>query len=117
MDCPHCTKELPSQPCPVCERPALTGATYCHHCGHELPAPTAEPPKLIACGLCGHKSLPEVNYCAGCGEPLAGQDAAAIAGGFNPDERRACSDGLCIGIIGADGKCSECGKPYTPNSE
>lgn len=116
MDCPHCTKELPSQPCPACERPALTGAAFCHHCGHELPAPAAEPPKLIACGLCGHKSLPGVNYCAGCGEALAAQEAEAT-GGFDPGERRACSDGMCIGIIGPDGKCTECGQPYNPNAE
>jgi hypothetical protein len=23
-----------------------------------------------------------------------------------------CSDGNCIGVIGPDGKCKECGKPY-----
>jgi hypothetical protein len=27
------------------------------------------------------------------------------------DDRILCSDGNCIGIIGADGKCKECGKP------
>ena len=28
------------------------------------------------------------------------------------DKRILCSDGSCIGTIGADGKCRECGKPY-----
>ncbi|KQC09202.1 MAG: hypothetical protein APR62_00015 [Smithella sp. SDB] len=28
------------------------------------------------------------------------------------DKRVLCSDGSCIGIIGPDGKCKECGKPY-----
>ena len=28
------------------------------------------------------------------------------------DKRVLCSDGSCIGTIGADGKCRECGKPY-----
>ena len=23
-----------------------------------------------------------------------------------------CSDGNCIGVIGPDGRCKECGKPY-----
>ena len=23
-----------------------------------------------------------------------------------------CSDESCIGVIGADGRCKECGKPY-----
>lgn len=27
------------------------------------------------------------------------------------DERVLCSDGACIGVIGPDGKCKECGKP------
>ena len=28
------------------------------------------------------------------------------------ERRILCSDGNCIGIIGPDGKCKECGKPY-----
>ncbi|MDD5459950.1 MAG: hypothetical protein PHF37_11225 [Phycisphaerae bacterium] len=28
------------------------------------------------------------------------------------DKRILCSDESCIGIIGPDGKCKECGKPY-----
>jgi hypothetical protein len=27
------------------------------------------------------------------------------------DKRVLCSDGNCIGVIGPDGKCKECGKP------
>jgi hypothetical protein len=27
------------------------------------------------------------------------------------DQRVLCSDGSCIGVIGPDGKCKECGKP------
>lgn len=27
------------------------------------------------------------------------------------DKRILCSDGSCIGVIGPDGKCKECGKP------
>jgi hypothetical protein len=36
------------------------------------------------------------------------------AGGADEDweNRRLCSDGNCIGVIGADGRCRECGKPY-----
>lgn len=118
MDCPHCHKELmPVLPCPVCQRPAIAGAGYCHHCGHQLPAPSEEPPKLIACSLCGQKSLPGVNYCAGCGESLAAEPADAAEAGLDPSQRRACSDGMCIGIIGPDGKCGECGLPFNPNAE
>ena len=28
------------------------------------------------------------------------------------DNRILCSDGNCIGVIGADGRCKECGKKY-----
>ncbi|MDY6790916.1 MAG: hypothetical protein SWH54_06575 [Thermodesulfobacteriota bacterium] len=28
------------------------------------------------------------------------------------ENRRLCSDGNCIGVIGSDGRCKECGKPY-----
>ena len=28
------------------------------------------------------------------------------------ENRRLCSDGNCIGVIGPDGKCKECGLPY-----
>ena len=27
--------------------------------------------------------------------------------------RKLCSDGECVGVIGTDGRCRECGKPYT----
>jgi len=30
----------------------------------------------------------------------------------NWEERRLCSDGNCIGVIGPEGNCKECGKPY-----
>lgn len=29
------------------------------------------------------------------------------------ENRRLCIDGNCIGVIGPDGRCNECGKPYT----
>ena len=37
------------------------------------------------------------------------------ANGMAADEwesRRLCSDGNCIGVVGPDGRCKECGKPY-----
>lgn len=30
--------------------------------------------------------------------------------------RTLCSDGNCIGVIGPDGNCKECGKPYDPDA-
>jgi hypothetical protein len=29
---------------------------------------------------------------------------------FDPAQRRLCPDGACVGVIGADGKCSVCGR-------
>ena len=29
------------------------------------------------------------------------------------DNRRLCSDGSCIGVIGPDGRCKECGKLHS----
>jgi len=45
-------------------------------------------------------------------EPLVAESGSA-----NDEEwenRRLCTDGNCIGIIGPDGKCKECGRPYEP---
>ena len=28
------------------------------------------------------------------------------------EQRKLCSDESCIGVIGPDGRCKECGKPY-----
>lgn len=33
------------------------------------------------------------------------------------DERRLCPDGACIGLIGPDGRCSECGTEAGPEPE
>jgi hypothetical protein len=29
---------------------------------------------------------------------------------FDPTQRRLCPDGACVGVIRADGRCSECGR-------
>jgi hypothetical protein len=39
-------------------------------------------------------------------------DRADDAAELNLDARILCSDGTCIGVIGPDGRCKECGKPY-----
>lgn len=110
MECPHCQQALPATDCPACGQPALTGANYCHQCGHLLPAPEGEPPRQLTCASCQRPLLPGGAYCPHCGEPAHEHEAGeAPAEG----ERVACSDGNCIGIIGADGNCIECGKPYT----
>jgi hypothetical protein len=32
-------------------------------------------------------------------------------GTFDPSKRELCSDGMCVGVIGPDGRCKVCGKP------
>ena len=31
---------------------------------------------------------------------------------FDLENRLLCSDDTCIGVVGPDGKCKECGRPY-----
>ena len=31
--------------------------------------------------------------------------------GFDPGARELCPDGMCLGVIGADGRCGICGQP------
>jgi HAD superfamily hydrolase (TIGR01509 family) len=74
--------------------------------------------------------------CKECGKPDAGGGGEPVAAPQSPlpsavddqpeaaDEptedrgaewagRRLCSDGNCIGVIGPDGRCKECGKPFS----
>ena len=32
---------------------------------------------------------------------------------FDPDKRELCADGMCVGVIGRDGRCKVCGKQGT----
>jgi uncharacterized OB-fold protein len=101
--------------CESCGQTSLPNARFCFSCGHELPAPEEEAPLLLTCDSCGRQSAPGANYCSGCGEPLGASDLPddqSPGEGYDPNKRTACSDGMCIGIIGPDGKCVECGKPY-----
>jgi hypothetical protein len=72
--------------------------------------------------------------CKECGKPYAGDPAAdmpkpppipvqslppaspvadeAAVSEDDWEHRRLCSDETCIGVIGPNGRCKECGKPY-----
>jgi hypothetical protein len=45
-----------------------------------------------------------------CDEDRASSEPGGEVSGFDPN-RRLCSDEACIGVIGEDNRCSECGKP------
>lgn len=126
MRCPHCQEEIPLLACANCGQPALPGAKFCAMCGHELPpAPESDTP-LLECESCGQPLLPGARFCSMCGHQLAPvaedesleapEDTEGAWEGYDPNKRIACSDGMCIGIIGPDGRCTECGKPYRPES-
>ena len=78
------------------------------------------------CKECGKEyegSLPEMSAAENEAPPVAQEeDLPSAASEVNEahaapvddewENRILCSDGNCIGVIGLDGKCKECGKPY-----
>ena len=76
------------------------------------------------CNECGKKSegpLPEESSFEE-GDQSAEEDVSPETAALNEkdevsvdiewEDRKLCIDGNCIGVIGADGRCKECGKPY-----
>ena len=83
----------------VCEKCGCeTESIICPHCGGSI--------RKIGsfCYLCGHKHEIAV-------EPVHEEP---VTDDFS--ERILCSDGACIGVIGENGMCKECGKPYVPET-
>jgi len=76
------------------------------------------------CKVCGARApqatVPEGQPAAPSGAPEhAGRqedespaDSAPDPEGFDPDSRVLCADDTCTGLIGPDGTCKVCGKPY-----
>jgi hypothetical protein len=85
----------------------------CEKCGSET--------ESITCGHCGGVIKKLGPFCYLCGQKSTESEAKKIISQEEGDtldfaERVLCSDGACIGVIGEDGLCKECGKPYTPES-
>jgi len=78
----------------------------CPHCHKEI---VGKP-----CPACGAHVPEEGRYCMKCGTFFGEEnpERADQEDSFDPEDRILCPDGTCTGII-VDGKCSECGKPYT----
>lgn len=83
--CPHCHQEIEGKPCPACGAHVPVQSRYCMDCG----SPLAET----------HREETEP-------EETDQEDL------FDLEDRILCPDGNCTGII-LDGRCSECGTPYT----
>jgi hypothetical protein len=75
----------------------------CKVCGKE--SPDGPPPTQGAAPKPGAKPAEKKPA-----RPLPTGKGAAK--GFDPNDRLLCSDGCCTGLIGPDGKCKVCGKPY-----
>ena len=95
LKCPHCGESLGEITCPACEGTLPEGSQYCCWCGQQLSGAT-------------HEVKAELTD-----DAVEGEDEGTI----NIDSRKLCSDGTCIGVIGPDGRCKECGKPYTGEPE
>ena len=89
---------------------------HCNECGKKYQGPLAEeraveeedlPPENISVEKGSspqeEEASPEADESNNETEPLKDSDW---------DNRKLCSDGNCIGVIGPDGRCKECGKPY-----
>lgn len=81
----------------------------CEKCGGEVDA--------VECRSCSATVLKLGSYCYMCGAILARE----VQGERDDDpldlsSRILCSDGACIGVIGEDGLCKVCGKPFVPES-
>ena len=93
MKCPHCGEVLGKLTCQACQGSLPEGSLYCSWCGEEL---------------CDD---------AGVQADLEGAQADDDERPVDFASRKLCSDGTCIGVIGPDGRCKECGKPYTGEPE
>jgi hypothetical protein len=78
----------------------------CPHCHQEIPG------KM--CPECGTQVPGESRYCMTCGALFKSETGSVsdAEDGLDLESRVLCADGNCTGII-IDGKCSECGKPYS----
>ena len=125
MQCPHCHQDVESAEgqefslaeCEACGQNYVEGANYCHNCGQSFHPEETEPEEMTEseemqeCSKCGRMAPEDDKFCAACGQSLDPKPTAKARAKASK-KRVACSDGMCIGIIGPDGKCTECGKPY-----
>lgn len=72
------------------------------------------------CPQCNEEILRLGPFCYLCGAQLTGETIAEPETIDTDDDfatRILCSDGSCIGVIGENGTCKVCGKPYTPDAD
>ncbi|MDR2353862.1 MAG: zinc ribbon domain-containing protein [Deltaproteobacteria bacterium] len=69
----------------------------CDECGAEIPSDS--------CPACNEPAPRWAKFCPHCGKKLLRESNPQIK-----RKRQLCSDESCIGIIGSNGVCTECGK-------
>ncbi|MDR0354128.1 MAG: zinc ribbon domain-containing protein [Deltaproteobacteria bacterium] len=69
----------------------------CEECGAEIPCDE--------CEKCKKPAPKWAKFCPHCGNELVAKPVLK-----KKNARQLCSDESCIGIIGRDGLCTECGK-------
>jgi ribosomal protein L40E len=80
----------------------------CEECGHQH--------ETQSCTHCQADNPLEARFCNRCGKPivdLSGDKAEKKKLKIDPydiENRVLCADGNCIGVIGEDGRCTDCGK-------
>lgn len=93
LECPHCGQALGEETCPACQHSLPAGSRHCYWCGEKVEGGSDSPAE----------------------QEMGATDDAE--GSVDFASRKLCSDGTCIGVIGSDGRCKECGKPYTGEPE
>jgi hypothetical protein len=90
----------------------------CEKCDQEI--------KLLKCEQCGQEIHDLGPFCYLCGHRLgtllSSRNGSQESPSYENDNsdiidfstRLLCSDGACIGVIGENGTCKVCGKPYMP---
>lgn len=79
----------------------------CKECGKPMSIETVK--KKAAPPAGSEKSQPPADVNSSTGNNLFAADDDEAP---DLDNRQLCSDGNCVGIIGPDGRCKECGKPF-----
>ncbi len=82
----------------------------CSECGKKYDVVLAENPLPEKESFPPEDLTPDKEDLSSDEEPI--QDPSDSENSDDWQDRLLCSDGNCIGVIGADGRCKECGKPY-----
>ena len=86
---------------------------HCKECGKKyegsLPEAGAADKENLSAGEDGPDETADVDAQASPSVDIPSEEKSESGDWAN---RQLCSDGSCIGVIGPDGRCKECGKPF-----